>query len=83
MSDQPQASRFLIYQTEDGELQPEATHKEYLLVRREGARDVQRRVAFYNRPQPIVVTVSRQLVKQAARQILVTLSQEFRKGVRA
>ena len=90
MSDQPQASRFLIYQAEDGaikievrfeeetvwlsqplmaelfgttqqnvslhlqniyeegELQPAATHKEYLLVRREGARDVQRRVLFYN-----------------------------------
>lgn len=82
MSDQPQASRFLIYWAEDGaikievrfedetvwlsqplmaelfgatqqnvslhlqniyeegELQPAATHKEYLSVRREGARDV-------------------------------------------
>jgi hypothetical protein len=27
---------------EEGELQPEATHKEYLSVRREGAREVQR-----------------------------------------
>src|SRR5204862_5530913 len=33
---------------EEGELLPEATHKEVLLVRREGSRDVQRRVLFYH-----------------------------------
>ena len=33
---------------EEGELRPEATHKEFLSVRREGSRDVQRRVSFYN-----------------------------------
>jgi len=33
---------------EEGELQPAATHKEYLSVRREGARQVQRRLDHYN-----------------------------------
>jgi hypothetical protein len=33
---------------EEGELQPEATHKEYLSVRLEGARQVQRRLDHYN-----------------------------------
>ncbi len=33
---------------EVGELRPEATHKDFLSVRREGSRDVQRRLEFYN-----------------------------------
>ena len=33
---------------EEGELQPEATHKEFLSVRRKGSRDVRRRTAFHN-----------------------------------
>ena len=33
---------------DEGELQAGATHKEILSVRREGTRDVQRRVSFYN-----------------------------------
>jgi len=33
---------------EEGELEHGATHKEFLLVRQEGARSVQRRVEFYN-----------------------------------
>jgi hypothetical protein len=33
---------------EEGELQREATHKEFLSVRQEGGRSVQRRVEFYN-----------------------------------
>src|SRR2546427_408594 len=32
----------------EGELQPAATHKDFLSVRREGNREVQRRVDFYN-----------------------------------
>src|SRR5450756_3249139 len=33
---------------EEGELAPEATHKEFLSVRREGDRDVQRSLDYYN-----------------------------------
>ena len=33
---------------EEGELQPAATHKEFLSVRREGNREVQRQLDFYN-----------------------------------
>ncbi len=32
----------------EGELQPEATHKEFLSVRQEGNRNVQRQLDFYN-----------------------------------
>ncbi len=32
---------------EEGELQPEATHKEYLSVHQEGSRQVQRRLTHY------------------------------------
>ncbi len=32
---------------EEGELTPEATHKKYLSVRREGKREVQRRLDYY------------------------------------
>ena len=32
----------------EGELRPEATHKDFLSVRREGSRDVQRRLEHYN-----------------------------------
>ncbi len=37
----------------DGELVPEATVKDFLTVRREGGRDVQRRLEFYNLSQEI------------------------------
>jgi hypothetical protein len=33
---------------EEGELSPEATHKDFLLVRREGERNVERQVSHYN-----------------------------------
>ncbi len=33
---------------EEGELNPSSTHKDFLLVRQEGARDVQRELAHYN-----------------------------------
>ncbi len=33
---------------EEGELRPEATHKDFLSVRREGTRDVQRRLEYFN-----------------------------------
>jgi len=33
---------------EEGELQPEATVKKFLTVRREGTRDVSRKVEYYN-----------------------------------
>jgi hypothetical protein len=32
----------------EGEMKPEATVKDFLTVRREGTRDVQRRLEFYN-----------------------------------
>ena len=40
---------------EEGELLREATHKEYLLVRREGNRDIRRRLDYYNLDMIIAV----------------------------
>ena len=121
MSDQPQASRFLIYQAEDGaikievrfedetvwlsqplmaelfgttqqnvslhlqniyeegELQPAATHKEYLSVRREGARDVQRRVLFYN--LDAIISVGYRVKSRVATQFRIWATQRLREYI--
>ena len=42
----PLSSQKAIYK--DGELDEEATHKKYLLVRQEGKRQVQREIDHYN-----------------------------------
>ena len=121
MSDQPLASRFLIYQAEDGaikievrfedetvwlsqplmaelfgttqqnvslhlqniyeegELQPAATHKEYLSVRREGARDVQRRVLFYN--LDAIISVGYRVKSRVATQFRIWATQRLREYI--
>lgn len=121
MSDQPQTSRFLIYQAEDGaikievrfedetvwlsqplmaelfgttqqnvslhlqniyeegELQPAATHKEYLSVRREGARDVQRRVLFYN--LDAIISVGYRVKSRVATQFRIWATQRLREYI--
>ena len=43
----------------EGELRPEATHKDFLSVRREGAREVRRRFEFYNPAADMVDEPSR------------------------
>jgi hypothetical protein len=121
MSDQPQQSRFLIYQAEngvikievrfeddtvwlsqplmaelfgttqqnvslhlqniyeEGELQPEATHKEFLSVRREGARDVQRRVLFYN--LDAIISVGYRVKSRVATQFRIWATQRLREYI--
>jgi hypothetical protein len=121
MSDQSQASRFLIYQAEDGaikievrfedetvwlsqplmaelfgttqqnvslhlqniyeegELQPAATHKEYLSVRREGAREVQRRVLFYN--LDAIISVGYRVKSRVATQFRIWATQRLREYI--
>jgi hypothetical protein len=45
---QQNISLHIINIFEEGELTPEATHKKYLSVRKEGNRDVQRQLDYYN-----------------------------------
>ena len=77
---------------EDGELTPEATVKDFLTVRREGNRDVQRRLEFYNldmiisvgyRVKSAVATRFRQWATERLREYIVkgfTLDDERLKG---
>ena len=76
----------------DGELTPEATVKDFLTVRREGDRDVQRRLEFYNldmiisvgyRVKSAVATRFRQWATERLREYIVkgfTLDDERLKG---
>lgn len=76
----------------EGELRPEATHKDFLSVRREGNRDVQRRLEFYNldmiisvgyRVKSAVATRFRQWATERLREYIVkgfTLDDERLKG---
>jgi len=76
----------------DGELTPKATVKDFLTVRREGARDVQRRLEFYNldmiisvgyRVKSAVATRFRQWATERLREYIVkgfTLDDERLKG---
>ena len=76
----------------DGELRPEATHKDFLSVRREGSRDVRRRLDFYNldmiisvgyRVKSAVATRFRQWATERLREYIVkgfTLDDERLKG---
>jgi hypothetical protein len=77
---------------EEGELHPEATHKEFLSVRQEGGRQVQRRLDFYNldliisvgyRVKSTVATRFRQWATERLREYIVkgfTLDDERLKG---
>lgn len=76
----------------EGELRPDATHKDFLSVRREGNRAVQRRLEFYNldmiisvgyRVKSAVATRFRQWATEHLREYLVkgfTLDDERLKG---
>ena len=121
MSNLPQKSQFLIYQSEDGvikidvrferetvwltqqvmaqlfqttqqnislhlqhiynegELTPEATHKEYLLVRREGDRDVRRGVDYYN--LDAIISVGYRVKSRVATQFRIWATQHLREYI--
>ena len=64
---------------EEGELQPEATHKEFLSVRREGSRDIQRRVAFYN--LDAIISVGYRVKSRVATQFRIWATQRLREYI--
>jgi len=66
-----------IYQ--EGELELAATHKEYLLTRREGKRQVQRRVDFYN--LDAVISVGYRVKSHLATQFRIWATQRLREYI--
>jgi hypothetical protein len=63
----------------EGELQPEATHKEFLSVRREGSRDVRRRVSLYN--LDAIISVGYRVKSRIATQFRIWATQRLREYV--
>lgn len=64
---------------EEGELTPTATHKEFLSVRREGNRDVQRRLDYYN--LDVVITVGYRVKSQRGTQFRIWATQRLREYI--
>ncbi len=61
---------------DEGELAPEATHKEFLSVRREGSRDVQRRLDFYN--LDAIISVGYRVKSRVATQFRIWATRRLR-----
>ncbi len=64
---------------EEGELQPEATHKEFLSVRQEGNRHVQRRLDFYN--LDLIISVGYRVKSQRGTQFRIWATQRLREYI--
>ena len=64
---------------EEGELQTEATHKEYLSVRQEGARQVQRRLEHYN--LDMIISVGYRVKSHVATRFRIWATQQLREFI--
>ncbi len=64
---------------EEGELDPAATYKDLLLVRREGARDVQRSVAHYN--LDVILSVGYRVKSRIATHFRIWATQRLREYI--
>jgi len=63
----------------EGELQLEATHKDFLSVRREGTRDVQRQLDFYN--LDAIISVGYRVKSRIATQFRIWATQRLREYI--
>ncbi len=63
----------------EGELQPEATHKEFLSVRSEGNRNVRRRLDFYN--LDVIISVGYRVKSQRGTQFRIWATQRLREYI--
>jgi hypothetical protein len=63
----------------EGELQPEATHKEFLSVRQEGSRSVQRQLDFYN--LDVIISVGYRVKSQRGTQFRIWATQRLREYI--
>ena len=64
---------------EEGELQPEATHKEYLSVRQEGSRQVQRRLDHHN--LDMIISVGYRVKSHVATRFRIWATQQLREFI--
>ena len=64
---------------EEGELQPRATHKDFLSVRQEGTRTVQRRVDFYN--LDAIISVGYRVKSAVATRFRIWATQKLREFI--
>ena len=64
---------------EEGELQPEATRKEFLLVRQEGARQVRRQLEYYN--LDMIISVGYRVKSQVATRFRIWATQQLREFI--
>jgi hypothetical protein len=64
---------------EEGELQPEATHKEYLSVRQEGSRQVQRQLDHYN--LDMIISVGYRVKSHVATRFRIWATQQLREFI--
>src|ERR1019366_4240829 len=64
---------------EEGELTTAATHKEFLSVRREGSRDVQRRLDYYN--LDAIISVGYRVKSRVATQFRIWATQRLREYI--
>lgn len=64
---------------EEGELSPEATHKEYLSVRQEGARQVHRKLEYYN--LDAIISVGYRVKSRVATQFRIWATQKLREYI--
>ena len=64
---------------EEGELAPEATHKEFLSVRREGDRDVQRSLDYYS--LDAIISVGYRVKSRVATQFRIWATQRLREYI--
>lgn len=63
----------------EGELTPEATYKEYLWVRKEGQREVQRKVAYYN--LDMIISVGYRVKSQIATRFRIWATQRLKEYI--
>ncbi|MSS27937.1 virulence RhuM family protein [Desulfovibrio sp. PG-178-WT-4] len=64
---------------EEGELQPEATRKEYLQVRQEGERSVQRKLEYYN--LDMIISVGYRVKSHIATRFRIWATQQLREFI--
>ncbi len=64
---------------EEGELQPETTHKEYLSVRQEGSRQVRRRLDHYN--LDMIISVGYRVKSHIATRFRIWATQQLREFI--
>ena|GEM_PF-93119 len=64
---------------EEGELEPEATHKKFLSVRQEGSRQVQRKLDFYN--LDMIISVGYRVKSHVATRFRIWATQRLREYI--